>query len=644
MLRSQEFGCKNKILNWITKNYGKILVFCIIELIVLLHSSGIWKDTRQNTVSRYSLEKEYQTDILSSGGSDQFYNIDIHDIHIVKIEFYADIMEGTGQVEWILQGSDGQSLASGQLCKDNYVDGKYAIELTDGIIENIDTYRLELILTGSDSLQVYSDSDNFIRAIYYYNFHYGKAIRLLIFVANLGIAIIVILLLSEVSIYKKFWIIAISTGLYFIPFVIPLSTADEFRHFARAYSIAEGNLLCKYDDQGEPYTDIPSNLYNLRYMAPENVDQVADETNFTISISRWIYYLKCKNNDNRVSAWMGGVHEKGLLEYLPQVVAIKIGMFLGVRQILLFYWARVGNWITAAFIWFLSIKIVPKCKLLFAVLYCMPTNIVYACTSSTDGLLNAMIMFVVAIALRCYYNNIKLLNKKVMLILFVISSYILIIKMPYILVIYLFVALDPEVSYIKKDWKKIVRDGVILTGICIFSYLFVRFYKSFYIHGGSSTHYGEYIQYMLGHLLTVSRVLFLQEFLYNFDGYYRQALAINSLNVTELVVPYTVLMVYGAISQNAEKKAKNIQIIVILLICSAIWASILLAAYFWTGIGATQLWGVQGRYMCPVIMVGSLGLALSDKIKSEIRGKYIPAFCMFILLVAFLRIIQIQWI
>ena len=82
----------------------------------------------------------------------------------------------------------------------------------------------------------------------------------------------------------------------------------------------------------------------------------------------------------------------------------------------------------------------------------------------------------------------------------------------------------------------------------------------------------------------------------------------------------------------------------IMLICSAIWAIVLLAAYFWTGIGATQLWGVQGRYMCPVIMIGSLLFALSDKIHSANSAKYIPAFCMFIMIVAFMNIVQIQWV
>ena len=379
-------------------------------------------------------------------------------------------------------------------------------------------------------------------------------------------------------------------------------------------------------------------------MAPENVDQRTDETNFTINMSRWIYYLKSEDHVDRTEAWMGGVHEKGILEYLPQVIAIKIGMLLGVRQIWLFYWARVGNWIVAALIWFLSIRLIPKYKFLLVVLYCMPTNIITACTSSTDGLVNALVMLVMAICIMCYYNHKTLAEKKILIILLVLSTYIAIIKLPYMLVVYLFVALDPEIPYTRENWKKLFRKIMIVSGLCLISYCVASYYKKFYVYTNNTNNYVEFIQSMLKHRLEIVRVLFLQEFLYSFDKYFRQAIAINNLEITVLVLPYSVLMIYGGACDRSDKKIKTIQLVMIMLICSAIWAIVLLAAYFWTGIGATQLWGVQGRYMCPVIMIGSLLFALSDKIHSANSAKYIPAFCMFIMIVAFMNIVQIQWV
>lgn len=635
---------KSKIVDWITKNYATILIFSIIEIIVLLHSSSVWEDTKQNTLSSYNLTKMYREDIISEGEIGKYFNVDIHDTQLVGIEFYTDIIEGLGEVAWKLWGSNGDCITGGLLSQNNYTDGKYRIEFGHNIIQNLDQYQLELTLLNSGAIQVYTDVDNYIRAIYYYNFQYRETIMVCIILVNIGIAIIMILLLSKISIYKKYWIIAISTGILSITLVIPLSTPDEFRHFARAYSIAEGNLLCRYDEQGEPYTDIPASIYNLRYIAPENVDQRTDETNFTINMSRWIYYLKSEDHVDRTEAWMGGVHEKGILEYLPQVIAIKIGMLLGVRQIWLFYWARVGNWIVAALIWFLSIRLIPKYKFLLVVLYCMPTNIITACTSSTDGLVNALVMLVMAICIMCYYNHKTLAEKKILIILLVLSMYIAIIKLPYMLVIYLFVALDPEIPYTKEKWKKLFRKIMIVSGICLLSYCVASYYKKFYVHTNNTNNYVEFILYMLKHRLEIIRVLFLQEFLYNFDKYFRQAVAINNLEITVLVLPYSVLMLYGGACDRSDKKIKTIQLVMIMLICSAIWAIVLLAAYFWTGIGATQLWGVQGRYMCPVIMIGSLLFALSDKIYSANSAKYVPAFCMFVMIVAFMNIVQIQWV
>ncbi len=644
MPQSPQLKVNNKIVNWIIKNYLSIIVFSFIELIVLLHSSSIWVDTKQNTISSYSLTKVYQECIVSSSESSKCFNVDIHDIQIAVIEFYADIIQGAGDLEWKLKGSNGEYLYSGQLSQNNYADGKYRIEFGEIILKNFDRYQLELALLNDGIIQVYTDADNYIRAVYHYNFQYRRIIMVIIILANIGIAIIIILLLGQVSIYKKYWILAISTGILSVSLVIPLSTPDEFRHFARAYSLAEGNSLCRYDEQGEPYIDIPTDIYNLRYMAPDNVDQRVDETNFTINISRWIYYLKSEDHDDRIEAWMGGVHEKGILEYLPQVIAIKIGMLLGVRQIWLFYWARIGNWIAAVLIWFLSLWMVPKYKLLFVVLYCMPTNIIMACTSSTDGLVNALVMLIMAICIMCYYNHKTLMDKKVLIVLFVVSTYIAIIKLPYMLVMFLFVALDTDLSYSKADWKKIFKLFIIVTGICLLSYCVASFYKNFYVYNNSTSNYTEVFLYMIKHGVETARVLFLQEFLYNFDGYYRQAIAINNFDITVLVLPYSMLMICGGTCERSEKEIKTIQLVIIMLICGVIWAGILLAAYLWTGVGAARLWGVQGRYMCPVIMIGSLFVALNDKLYSRNSVKYIPTFCMFIMIVAFMNIIQIQWV
>ncbi len=644
MPQNSQFTFKKKIANGIIKNYAAIIVFGIIEIIVLLHSSSIWEDTKQNTVSSYSLTKSYQENVVSDSEGSKYFNVDIHDNHIAGIEFYADIIEGTGEVEWKLWGSNGDCIFAGQLSLLNYADSKYRIEFGETIIQNLDYYQLELTLLNGGSIQVYTDADNYIRAVYHYNFQYRRAILVFITLANIGIAIIMILLLCKISIYIKFWIIAVSTGILSIIFVTPLSMPDEFRHFARAYSIAEGNELCRYDDQGEPYIDIPTDIYNLRYMAPDNVDQRADETNFTINISRWIYYLKSENHDDRTEAWMGGVDEKGILEYLPQIIAIKIGMLLGAKQIWLFYWSRMGNWIAAALIWFLCLRMVPKHKHLIVVLYCMPTNIIMACTSSTDGLVNALVMLVMVMCILCYYNHKTLMDKKVLIVLFIVSTYIAIIKLPYILVLYLFVALDPEMSCTGADWRKLFRNVLLVTGMCLLSYCVASCYKNLYVYKNSTGNFIEFILYTIKHSLEIVRVLFLQEFVYNFDKYYRSAIAVNNLDITVLVLPYSILMIYGGACEKSEKNIKTIQLVIIMLICSAIWAVILLAAYLWTGIGATQLWGVQGRYMCPVIMIGSLLFALSDKIYSKNSAKFIPVFCMFIMIVAFMNIVQTQWV
>lgn len=626
-------------------NFSAVLIFLIIGIIVFSYSVNVWYEIEDKTVSSYHLETRYNTQELRQTDDKYSFNIDIHDSDLVWFELWADILDGNGMLKWKLI-QDQNVISTGQLSAENYYQGKYKVVLSVDTIEKAGMYQLEIEPLDTSVIQIYVDSNNYLKATYFYLFQYEMVLKGILIITDLLIMLVVIFLLSKLNLYAKFWIVAVSTGILSIIVVIPLSTADEFRHFARAYSVANGQFICQYSEQNEPYAYIPESLYNLRYIAPDNSIDVSNETNTSINMSRWLYYLKCNDSNNTVSAWMGGVSYKGIFEYLPQVIAMWIGRCLGIKQVWLFYFARVGNWIAIAAIWYAAIKITSKHKILFLVLYCMPTNIVYACTSSTDGLLNALIMLIVALAIRRYYDNNEF-NLKYLVSIIPIVTYIAIIKLPYILITFSFVALDMDTQNLKNNWKRIIKKVAVITGVCITGYLISVFLKGLYkpdinITGGGKA---DYIRYALEHIVEVVHI-FIQAFMGILDETYRQAIFINSFYISILVLPYSALMVYSGTIEKNEKILNTIQTVIMVSICLLLWGCILIAAYFWTEIGSTYIWGIQGRYICSIIMTGAIVLALRHHNfnNKKVDGRYVAAYCMVIMTVAFLKIVQMQWV
>ncbi len=649
LIISFTFGIKliityHEMRQWLYNNLKAIFIFIIIAIISLSYITNVWYEIDDMTISSYHLETNYYTQELKDNNK-YYFNIDIHDSKLIWLNFWADILEGNGEIKWSLLENQN-CISTGQLTNDNYNQGQFKIELNVDTIKDSGFYQLQLEPLNTTSLQIYVDENNYLKATYYYLFQYNNTLKYMLVILDILRMGVVILLLSRLNICIKYWIMAVSMGILSIIIVIPYSTADEFRHFARAYSVANGQFVCEYNEQKEPYTYIPTNLYNLRYIAPENSISISDETNFNANLSRWLYYLKCDNTSENVSAWIGGVSDKGIFEYLPQVIAMWGGMILGVKQIWLFYFARIGNWLAITLIWYIAIRIVPKHKYLFIVLYCMPTNIVYACTSSTDGLLNAFIMLIMSIAIRRYYDNIELTNKKILISIIPIITYIAIIKLPYLLVAFLLVALDVNTKNLRNNWKIIIKNIIIVTVVCIGSYLLAVFLKGLYEPNININDSGnvEHLKYALEHIYEVIHIL-VQAFMGIMDETYCQAIYINSFCISILVLPYSLLMLYSATIEENKKVINTLQITIMILICSFIWGSILIVAYFWTNIGNPYIWGIQGRYICSIIMIGTVILALRSQNHNKIKeGRYIMAYCMAIMMVAFFKIIQIQWI
>lgn len=635
--------------HWLRENFKAILVFAILEIIMISYSVNVWWAVSDKTTSSYHLETSYNTEIIEADGNEHFYNIDISDNKLFQLDFTADLLAGSGEAKWKLYEEENCVLM-GNLQSDSFVQGVCAIKLDKSMPYSGAAYQISIEPINGTSLQIYIDDNNYLNATYYYLFTYGNILRVFVIIINIVISILLILLVSKINIYVKFWIIAVSMGLLSIVIVIPCSTADEFRHFARAYSLANGEFATNYDDEGNAYTEMSENLYNYRYMAPGNSISIADETNFALNLSRWIYYLQLEETEETVHAMLIGVSEKGILEYLPQVIAIWIGKFLKIKPVWFFYLARIGNWLAVAMIWFVAIRLLPRHKMLFIVLYSMPTNIVYSCTSSNDGLLNAFIMLILSIAIKAYYDEIELTNIRVIMPVLLISIYIAIIKLPYVIIVYVLIALSSNIQNIKDNWKKILRGVAIITVLCIVCYLVQSFslritrLNLITNSSGGGSNGNDHIAYALEHLLKVSQV-FLQTFINRFYGLYHDALAVNSLSVDIVVIPYSILMVYAASIEREKKEINVLQTIILSFICLVMWGSVILVAYFWSGIGATDLWGIQGRYMCPVIMIAAIIFAMRKEERKRIaEERYIPAMCLGILCVGFICIFQLQWL
>ncbi|MEM8523137.1 MAG: DUF2142 domain-containing protein [Bacteroidota bacterium] len=232
---------------------------------------------------------------------------------------------------------------------------------------------------------------------------------------------------------RVFVILALLFGTIYVFLIPPFQAPDEVHHFYRSYHVAEGNWIGEKTEDQRFGGVLPNSLEQfsnafryLRY-APEaktNLDSLKKVAQIPL-LTQDTVFLDFPN-----------VAYYATSAYLPQSVAVRVGVLLEMRPIYLFYLTRFINllfWIT--FLYF-SLRVLPFHQFTFAFLALLPASLVFHAGINADAVTNACCFLLLTHILALIFTE-KSIQKKQFWLL-VLSTIITINKVVYAPIFLLF--------------------------------------------------------------------------------------------------------------------------------------------------------------------------------------------------------------
>lgn len=411
---------------------------------------------------------------------------------------------------------------------------------------------------------------------------------------------------KRVPLHRAYIVIALALGLIYNFILPPLGAPDEESHFMEAYKLSSQLMLQKNYEQDRYLLlreDDKDSLFYLHNIA---------------SIAEWYDSFEKGNTVDSVPAQnRSTVSSKARYAYLAPALGITIARIAGMSGHTLLILGRFANLLLSVFVVSLAIKIIPYGKSFYMVLGTLP-EVVYLFTSySYDGINLSLCMLVVAYFLYLFHVKENISVREI------IKFIILLVLLVPIKVVYIFFALllfllpQDKISFSSKLIYAILAVGIVFMcvswGVILPTVLGMLGNIDTYDTSGMAHISIGYILDNLSHTI----LLYLNTFFGNADMYFSKSMA--EIVVREqygetigIFMPvwmqiFTVfLMVVGLedSSKNRVTKAKKvISVVIALMICFAIFTSMLFAC---TLISSNRIMGVQGRYFLPLFALAPI--------------------------------------
>lgn len=394
------------------------------------------------------------------------------------------------------------------------------------------------------------------------------------------------------SIEKKFLILFITFGIFYMFLIPPGQLPDEPNHFYRANEISRGHLISKTLENGYSGRELPSNLYVI---SNEKYSNIIDKIDI--------------KNDNKTNFFMfSNTSLYSFICYTPQVIGISIARLLNLPVLIQAYIGRLFNLLTFSLLMYFAIKIIPyKKKLVFLLCFC-PMVIQEAASLSPDSLTISSSILLISFALRWMESKknekLKIKDYALISILSVIVSQCKIVYLPICLIIFLI----PYEKFGSKK-RKYIFIGMLAALVCFLNLFWTASVEKIL----EGQHFNEanselQIKYILSHPLAFIRVILL-DLNNNLFGYIASALGsdIASYNVNLSKIIFNIFYIYFIIIfltkyNEKEKISNNCRFLCFIIIVSSallIYTSLYLQ---WNPVGEKRIMGLQGRYFIPLIL------------------------------------------
>lgn len=424
---------------------------------------------------------------------------------------------------------------------------------------------------------------------------------------------------------KKYLLIMLC---YFLAILIlnpPLENPDEPSHLYSSYNLSQNWLDA--DEKTEIF--VPKNIECLNYANIQNTDRVVNFEKVKACM---------KNSENQKTNLMFGVSNRitnSFLGHLPQAISIKIADTFSNSSLLIFYLARLGNFIIAFIILYKAIKMAPVGKKILLFIGLTPMFVQQITSLSYDAILNSLALLFIAYIIKLFYNTDKIKVKDIFIpIIFLLTM--LTVKVVY-------VPLGILLLFIPKDKFKDTKQKLIYI-ISIIIFVLIGKYliqDVFFVNNLPSDGVMErQINYILKNPLKLFPIA-INTFKIN-GWYYMKSLvgyfcwfrfSLSDFTIIAWIICFILLILSTKNILNFDGKKINIIIKKIIYIISILISigGIFASMYFcWSKYALNYVDGVQGRYFIPLLGFIAL-LFMPKKEKINFSRQTLYSFCNVIL-------------
>lgn len=627
----------------------KVVKYASIAIAVgalLLSDYGMIKSVLARSTDSYNvIPKESGVIEISSG--DYSVGFTAAGKEMLYLEANGSIGEGTtGTLSFDIEDADGKVIYSAkQQPLDAFMNvdmNCWHFDVNEAGLQHGAVYKL----TAHYNISGYADADidfsnGELLVTQYFNFGYKAFVISVIVIVSLIFLGLLVWFFFEGLTNRLFVATALVSGIVLALLLTPASRDDEYRHFIRAYAIANGQSAPQYytytgAEEGHIMVsvgtefvgvEVPRELADIKLIDKSNNNNGTyfAETNSCFSINKIMSIFKSERTDETTVVSSVATAYRGALDYWPQIVGIWIGKLFRVRPVGLYFWARIGQVIICSLLGWLTLKLAPECKHIIWLSYFVPNIMLLRSSCSSDGIMLAEGLLFFGIIMHCRENKIKLFSLWIIPLIVILFA-ILKLKAPYAIMcagMLLFLNKDNFRVKIKYVWM-----GIVAVAILVVCFILIRGNYASTLQmlsmGFLSQEHAEYIIANPGYIYGLFKAKMIDML---------REMRLSLIGVSS--ISYLYVAVVSLLFSKREGGIWNKLWSVILVI--GIDFIIVLAGYSMAPPDYGTVVGIGYRYMLPIVPLVAYILPFgNEKTDEEVSGIYpiylLPVVCANILL------------
>lgn len=424
---------------------------------------------------------------------------------------------------------------------------------------------------------------------------------------------------QEFPLEYSFIIIGLAFGLLFVFINPPFQTNDEDRHFIHAYFLSEGIIIPSVKDN-KIGGELPNNLVSTVQL----YQGIPFQNGVKIDPKRVENTRDIPLKPNEKNFYHDFHYAQNPIPYVPHAIGIMIGRIINSNPVWLGWFGRIGGLLSYILIVFFAIRITPIFKSVIFLYSLTPMALYQGASVTYDMLSNALSFLLIAVILFFALEKEGKLSNKDFMLIFILLIFHRFSKDGYLLFPFLLFIIPSK--KIGSPFKMIIIGILLILVYYIPNYTWVKIInsvqivsppllkKDFMLDASKNLSLNLANPFNFIRNLTDNVLYFRQEWAGGTIG--RFGYSYTLLPNFFFIIHGLILLIVAFLDSNVKFLFKLYQKIIILLIGFGMAALLIVGFYLQSPIGASMVFGFQGRYLIPVV---PLILLLLYNNKFEIR-------------------------